>query len=131
MVRLLFVCGGNTCRSPMAAALAADALPDAQVESAGILPGYALTASVIAVVREVTGRDPTGYKPRSVSAVDLEMFDRIITLDSMAATQLARDVPPGKLASWTDVRDPFGGSMDDYHACAHVIQAHLKELISD
>jgi len=36
-LKIVFVCGGNTCRSPMAAALAAHALKEiADVTSAGV-----------------------------------------------------------------------------------------------
>ncbi|MCL2884319.1 MAG: hypothetical protein FWF49_02385 [Oscillospiraceae bacterium] len=49
---ILFVCTGNTCRSPMAAALWAAAHPGDTVRSAGLAPGGRVPALAVAAVAE-------------------------------------------------------------------------------
>lgn len=129
--RILFVCAGNTCRSPIAAALTASALPQAAVESAGWSPGYAVAEKAISVVKEMTGMDIRGYRPRDVADIDLTEFDRIVLLDRMVAEELAPRVPSDVTLVVWDVRDPYGGSCDDYRQCAEVLRAHIEELARD
>jgi len=124
--RLLFVCAGNTCRSPIAAALAASIFPQMAVESAGWSPGEVVAENAVSVVREITGMDISGHRPRDVSDVNLAEFDQIIALDPRVAEEL--DVPPGvELVVW-DVSDPYGKSLDDYRECARTLRVHIVGL---
>jgi protein-tyrosine-phosphatase len=126
--RLLFVCAGNTCRSPMAAALAASVAPEVDAQSAGLMPGHAVAENAISVVRQLTGIDISGHHPSDVAKVDLTRFDRIIALDHMVAEELAPLVPADvSLLVW-DVRDPYGGSIEDYLRCAEVLRARIEGL---
>jgi protein-tyrosine-phosphatase len=125
--RILFVCVGNTCRSPMAAALAADIFPNATVESAGWSPGESIAQNATLVVGETTGTDIAGYKPRDVAGVDLATFDRVVVLDPGVAEKLAATVRPDALVTW-DVQDPSGGSVDDYRECASALRGYIESL---
>lgn len=126
--RLLFVCAGNTCRSPIAAALAASVLPRAAVESAGLMPGRGVAENAVSVVKEMTGVDISGHRARDVADVDLTEFDRVIALDRMVAEELAPIVPSDlTLVVWA-VGDPYGGSLDDYRQCAEVLRAYIDGL---
>lgn len=117
MTKILFVCHGNICRSPMAEfimkKLAADAgmSGDIYIESA-------------AVSREETGNDiypPAKRKltekgipfaprcARTVTAHDLDLFDRIIAMDSSNMRILKRNFPRSdkicRLSDFSDGRD--------------------------
>jgi protein-tyrosine-phosphatase len=115
----------------MAAALAASVLPEVAVESAaGVMPGDAVAEKAISVVKEMTGLDISSYRPRDLAEVDLTAFDRIVVLDRLVAEDLARVVPSDVLVSW-DVRDPYGGSLDDYRQCGQVLRALIEALARD
>jgi protein-tyrosine-phosphatase/DNA-binding transcriptional ArsR family regulator len=78
--RVLFVCSGNSGRSPMAEALLRHRA-GAQVEamSAGINP-KPLHPDAVAVMRDRYRLDITSHEPTPVKAVAREPFDFIITL---------------------------------------------------
>lgn len=125
--RLLFVCAGNTCRSPIAAALATSFLPDVAVESAGWAPSDDVVSdNAISVVKEMTGIDISGHRPRDVAEVDLTEFDRIVVLSRRVAEELV--VPSDVTLVIWDVPDPYRGSLDDYRRCAETLRAHIEEL---
>jgi protein-tyrosine-phosphatase/DNA-binding transcriptional ArsR family regulator len=78
--RVLFVCTGNTGRSPMAEALLRhQAGPHVEAASAGIRP-KALHPDAVAVMRDHYRIDITGHQPTPVETVAHERFDFVITL---------------------------------------------------
>lgn len=124
--RVLFVCAGNTCRSPMAAALAAHAFPEAAVESAGWAPGHAVAEQAAAVVREITGKDIASERPRAVADLDLALYDLVVVLEPRIADELA--VPPGTSTLVWDVPDPYGRPIQEYRQCAEDLRRRIEEL---
>jgi ArsR family transcriptional regulator, arsenate/arsenite/antimonite-responsive transcriptional repressor / arsenate reductase (thioredoxin) len=78
--RVLFVCTGNTGRSPMAEALLRHrAGPRVEASSAGTRP-KPLHPDAVAVMRDRYRIDITGHRPTPVETVALERFDFVITL---------------------------------------------------
>jgi protein-tyrosine-phosphatase/DNA-binding transcriptional ArsR family regulator len=78
--RVLFVCTGNSGRSPMAEALLRHrAGPRVEAASAGIRP-KPLHPDATAVMRDRYGLDITGHRPVPVQAVAPERFDCVISL---------------------------------------------------
>jgi len=131
-MRVLFVCFGNSCRSPMAAGLAMKILGDLAVfESAGTCPGDLqpnAAANAIEVMREM-GIDIRGHRPRRVSSLNLNDFDYIITMDLSVNVQLKRFLSggPAKILLW-DVDDPWQREIEDYRKCAETIRNKLFGL---
>lgn len=79
---VLFVCIGNTCRSPMAAALAQQFLGStARVESAGTAAssGSAATSDAVEVMKE-RGLNLESHRSRPVQSVNLGGYDLIVAL---------------------------------------------------
>jgi len=128
--RFLFVCSGNTCRSPMAAALAR--ARGLAAESAGVRPAGGDGAAPLAVraLRDARGLSLAEHTPRGVAAVDLHAFDRIVALAPSVARRLRTDhgVDPDRLVTWA-VPDPIGGTLADYRFCLEQIDTALDALI--
>lgn len=130
--RLLFICTGNTCRSPVAEALATDR--GATAASAGVAAqrGDGAAPYAVRALRMARGLDLTDHSPRDVSDLDLSAFDRIVAM-APAVTQHLRnehDVNADALVTWT-ISDPYGGSMADYRLCLEQIDAALDRLLSN
>lgn len=137
--RLLFVCTGNTCRSPMAAALARRLFDESiEISSAGLAAGEGGRASAHALQagREL-GADLSSHHTAQVSLALLEAADWIIPMTRAQETELCRRFPGmakkvKRLGAWSDsdedVADPWGGSLDSYRETARQLERLLQGL---
>lgn len=140
-MRIVFVCTGNTCRSPMAEGLAREILgSDLEVESAGLAAweGEKATAQAVQVLRE-KGINISDHQARLVSREILALADWIIPMTSAHEIQLKGSFPEfsskiKRLSSWDkegknkDIQDPWGGSVETYRQCAKEIENLLYEV---
>lgn len=128
--RILFVCTGNTCRSPLAEAVARREIERrgwryVEVGSAGLaaLPGSPATVEAVQVGADA-GLDLGRHRSRPVSAELLRAADLIL---AMSPSHLARLDDPeiagrvhllGEFASddprFAAIPDPFGGPVEGY-----------------
>ncbi len=139
--RILFVCTGNTCRSPMAAALLNDMSrprelcsatgemmqPHYVATSAGLYAheGDPITPAAAEALREsgIVSRPDNDYlshRARLVSAEMVAEADEIVGLTSSHAMQLVLRFPEAASKIRTlplDISDPFGGSAEVYRDC--------------
>src|SRR5215813_14576256 len=128
-VRLLFVCIGNTCRSPLAAGVAS-ALLGARVyaESAGVTEtGRPAASNAIAVLQERFGIDLTGHRSRHLDEVVLDQFDIVIALDPIVYAPRCElcPIPPPEVLLWS-VADPYMEGLDAYHQCLAEFQTPIE-----
>lgn len=102
MLRILFVCHGNICRSPTAEGVLRRMLEDAgladrvEVDSAGTSayePGHPPTADAVAAAR-VRGYDLSRLRCRQLLAADLERFEWLLAMDRENLAAL-RSLPGG------------------------------------
>ena len=77
---VLFLCTGNSARSPMAEALLRHRVDGVRVTSAGSRPAPRTHPNVARVLREDFGIDVEPRRPRSLDAVAARSFDRVVTL---------------------------------------------------
>ena len=129
---LLFVCYGNTVRSPMAEGLAKKILgEEAKVESAGISPFFdSAQENAIEVMRELFEVDISNHRPRHIQEVLLEKFDYVIAMDTLVhlGLQTHYELAPEVLILW-EIDDPFEQDLEAYRNCAQKIHRCLLEFL--
>jgi len=128
--RILFVCAGNTCRSPMAAAIARQMLGETvRAESAGVAAadGAAVTKDAVRAMQE-RGLDISGHRSRSFAAVDLTTFDLLVALTPAISHDVrSAGVEPSRVAT-LDIPDPYDKGLDAYRVTAAALERDLKTL---
>lgn len=131
--RLLFVCYGNICRSPMAEGIARARLGDkAEVASAGIgAAGGPAADEAVRVMKAVYEVDISAHIARPVGIFDLKSFDYIIALDPTIARHLRTiwGVPVSALCGW-DIEDPLGSDFETFKDAALKIERRLDRFLA-
>jgi protein-tyrosine-phosphatase len=139
-MNILCVCTGNTCRSPMLAALlrgqiAQRGIEGVQVESAGTGAGAGEPATPQAVTTMAgSGLDLRAHRSRHVSGVDLAAIDRVLCMTSSHAAFIrSLGVPANRIqvvnADQGGVPDPFGGTLADYELCARTLERFVGDFM--
>jgi len=120
--RVLFVCLGNACRSQMAEGFARAYGKDVMTpESAGLLPAMAVPIETKQTMAE-KNLDISSQFPKPMSAFPNGHFDLVV---NMSGYPLARY----PAATEWKVRDPIGGTADEYRAVRDQIEHLVMQLI--
>jgi L-threonylcarbamoyladenylate synthase len=145
---VLFVCTGNTCRSPLCEALCKRLLADRLgcgiddlpargfvVTSAGLgaMRGEPAAADAVAVAAEL-GADLSGHVSRPATPDLLMDADDVIGMTAGHLHGLAGFLPAGSprlLCGDADLPDPIGGDRAVYQACAGTIWQGLQRLVGE
>ena len=150
MIKILFVCHGNICRSPMA-----EFVMKHMVEAAGLSPQIHVASA--ATSREEIGNPVypparrklaehgigcAGHAARQMTRDDYDRFDYIVGMDEANRrnmTRIAGGDPDGKISlllDWTDhpgeVADPwytgnFDATWQDVNAGCRALLAHIQK----
>lgn len=138
-MKVLFVCTGNTCRSPMAAGLLRKAAEHGglalEVASAGTSAAEGQPAADHAVtVLSERGIDLSGHKARRLTGAMIREVDLVLGMTRRHKAE-ALDLAPDATnvftlgeyagAAQADIPDPFFGPVEGYRRTAD----HLEELI--
>lgn len=137
-MRILFVCTGNTCRSPMAAALMRRRLDaakagDIRVDSAGLAAGgEPVTPEAAAVLKEI-GIDIAGQRSKLLTRTLCQQADIIAVMTPAHARALAAyGVEPEKIRVLGEgIPDPYGGNTDIYRQTRAVLEQAVEGLVQD
>ena len=124
-LRVLFVCLGNSCRSPMAEAIARQLAPDLwEVTSGGLTPlGY--VASLTKETIEKNSFSPEGLSSKPIMHSHWQAVDLVINMSGFEKHRVFEDTD--KVEDWP-VEDPFGAEPAVYQSTFEDIRNRIEDL---
>lgn len=132
-MKILFVCTGNTCRSPMAEGIFKKILEDKKINdvecsSAGLFAvmGDEVAANAVKAC-ERFGADISMHRARRINEYILDETDKFVCMTPEHAASLSLYVPKNKIIVLNGgIFDPFGGNAETYMICANSIKEALN-----
>ena len=146
MKRIIFVCTGNTCRSPMAEAIFNKKCDNKlfEAKSAGILVNSESTGAAnnaILVLKDEYGVDLLAHRTKELKYKDIEDADLVLCMEKIQAeivkykfslnNELMNKVHPflEYIGMAGDVLDPYGGTYSTYLETARHIEKGIDVLL--
>jgi protein-tyrosine phosphatase len=148
---IVFVCTGNTCRSPMAEAMLRKMIADRKgikpselqdhgvlIASAGIsaIVGGRPSPEAVAVMRRL-GIDLSDHVSQPLTGHLVQRADLLIAMTKAHRNAILAEWPEAAdrtrllCRDWTDIPDPIGGPAEQYERCAEQIRAALASWIEE
>ena len=143
MSRILFVCTGNLCRSPMAEGLLRQLLVQEgldskyPVASAGTwgVNGNPASENAVTVMAE-RDIDISSHRARTITSSDVAEAELILVMSRQHLLLLESTWPQYRwkmhrlsemVGKRKDVSDPYGGPVEEYRACAELLAGYIEQ----
>ena len=128
VLKILLVCSGNTCRSPMAECYLRALRPNWVVESAGTRARKGEPASRHAGrIMAKLGLDLGKHRSRPLSEVVLEDFDKVLVMTPLQQREIpvSSELLSSLRGEESPVPDPYGGTEAEYQSTFEAIRYYL------
>ncbi len=137
-MNILFVCTGNTCRSPMAEGLFKKMLAEKNIDgitcsSAGLfaMTGDEVTPNSVKACERFEV-DISAHRARRITSYILDETDKFVCMTPEHAASLSMYVPTEKITVLGGgIPDPFGGDLEMYIKTANYIKTALGLQFDD
>ena len=134
--RILTVCLGNICRSPMAEGWLKFTFPSKVVESAGIhgLTNCPADSNAIEVMKDF-GIDLSSHRARKLDSTLCRSFDLILVMDQSQKKEIESLFPESKgkvylighFSHVSSIPDPYQKPFPIFQSCFNLIQSCLDD----
>lgn len=134
MKKIMFVCSGNTCRSPLAEGLFKKYLKDNNIDSidvssagVNVFPGDEVDVRM-ALVAISKGIDISLHRARKVNPEHIMTTDLFVCLNDECSKTLAKQCDKNKIITF-DISDPYNKSVEKYESCCKELQQIFPEVL--
>lgn len=139
MMKIVFICSGNTSRSPMAEGIFRKMVGNADVSSAGFSTESGEKADEYAMlVCRRHGINLSGFRTTNIRDVDFANVDLALTATAENREKIKKFHPnldaytikefSGRYSE-TDIEDPSDGGLGDYVSCYFEIREALEKIL--
>jgi len=136
--KIMFVCTGNTCRSPIAEGLMKSKFKDRKIDivSRGLMVLCSEPANAMAIeIMADMGIDISMHRSKPFDEDELDDATLVLTMTGRHKAVLSQRIHKGKLFSIKefvgetgDVNDPYGGTIDVYKLCYDELEQLILKI---
>ena len=143
-MKVLFICTGNTCRSPMAEAIFNKYAQDYDKDYNAFSRGLSVFAAQPTNAKSMSALNDIGitnftHTSTQLTPNDIESCDMVLTMTSVHKIILKNAFPKYKNKIFTlnekaygtdsDITDPYGKTQNEYNKCCLYIKGAVEQLI--